>query len=70
MVPSCLLLTKKIPIKTWYKTHNGKLLAIEKDFKIWKHYLNGYKYEFFVLTDHNNFQQFIDIKNLSSRLVR
>ena len=30
---------KMIPVETWYKTHDSKLLAIIKAFKIWRHYL-------------------------------
>ena len=58
-----------IPIQTWYKTYNNKLLAIIETFKTWQHYLKGYKYEIFVLIDHNNFCQFIDTKSLSFRQV-
>ncbi len=45
---------KMISAKTWYEIHNGKLLFIINVFKTWKHYLKGYKYEVFVLTDYNN----------------
>ena len=38
-------------------------------FKTWRHYLKSCKDEVFVLTDHNNFQRFIDTKNLNSRQV-
>ncbi len=58
-----------IPAETRYKTHNGKLLAIVEAFKTWKHYLEGYKHEVLVLTNHNNLQRFIDTKNRSSRQV-
>ncbi len=61
---------KLIPIKTWYKTHDGKLLAIVEVFKTWRHYLEGCKHEVLVLTDHNNLQRFMDKKSLSSRQVR
>ncbi len=61
---------KMIPAKTWYETHDGKLLTIVKLFKTWRHYLEGWKYEVLVLTDQNNLQRFMDIKNLSSRQVR
>ena len=57
---------KMIPAKTWYKTHNDKLLAIVKAFKIWQHYLESCKHEVFVLTNHNNLCRFIEIKSLSS----
>ncbi len=56
-----------IPSKTWYKTHNGKFLAIVETFKTWKHYLEGCKHKVLTLTDHNNLQYFIDTKNLNSR---
>ena len=56
--------------KTWYKTHNAELLAIVKVFKTWHHYLEGYKQEIFVLTNHNNFRWFMNIKSLSSRQVK
>ena len=57
---------KMIPIETWYKTHNQKLLAIIEAFKTWRHYLKGCRYKVFVFTDHNNLCQLIDTKSLSS----
>ena len=59
-------LHKMIFDKTWYKTHNSELLAIVEAFKTWRHYLKSYKHKVFVLTDHNNLQQFMDTKSLSS----
>ena len=59
-----------IPAKTWYKTHDGELLAIVEIFKTWPHYLEGYKHKVLVLTNYNNLCHFMDIKNLSSRQVR
>ena len=56
--------------ETCYKTHNGELLAIVKAFKTCRHYLEGCKYKVLVLTDHNNLQQFMDMKSLSSCQVR
>ena len=61
---------KMIPAKTWYETHDSKLLAIVEAFKTWRHYLEGCKYEDFILTDYNNLCYFIDTKSLSSRQVR
>ena len=61
---------KMVPAKTWYKTHNGKLLAIVEAFKTWHHYLEDWKHKFLILTNHNNFRCFGDIKNLSSQQVR
>ena len=40
--------------KIQYKTHNNELLAIIEAFKIWRHYLESYKYKVFVLTNHYN----------------
>ena len=56
--------------ETWYKTHDGELLAIIEALKIWRHYLEGCKHEILVLTDYNNLRRFIDTKSLSSRWVR
>ncbi len=59
-----------IPIKTRYEIYDGKLVAIVEAFKTWRHYLEGCKHEFLMLTDHNNLQRFMDSKSLSSRQVR
>ena len=58
-----------IPAETQYKTNDGKLLAIVKAFKTWRHYLKGCKHEALILTNHNNLCFFMDTKNLSSRQV-
>lgn len=58
---------KMIRAETWYKTNDGELLAIVEVFQTWRHYLKGCKYKLFVLIDHNNFRQSMDIKNLSVR---
>lgn len=39
--------------ETWYKTHNGKLLAIVETLKTWCYYLEGRKHKIFVLIDYN-----------------
>ena len=57
---------KMIWAKTWYKTHNGELLAIVEVFKTWRHYLKGCKHNVFVLNNHNKLCCFIYTKNLSS----
>ena len=58
-----------IPVETRYKTHDGELLAIVEAFKTWKHYLEGFQHEVFVLTDHNNLRRFINTKSLSSKQI-
>ena len=67
--PVAFFSRKMISAKTWYETHDNKLLAIVEAFKTWRYYLERCKHEVFVLIDHNNLQYFIDIKNLSSRQV-
>ncbi len=59
-----------IPAETEYETYDGKLLAIVEAFKTWRHYLEDCKHKVLVVTNHNNFQRFMDIKSLSSRQVR
>ena len=61
---------KMILAETWYKTYDGKLLAIVEAFKTWRHYLEDCKHEVLILTDHNNLCRFMDTKSLSSRQVR
>ena len=68
--PVVFFFRKMIFAETWYETHNGKLLAIVKAFITWKHYLEGCKHKVLVLTNYNNFQHFMDTKNLSSRQVQ
>ena len=58
-----------ISAETWYKTHDGKLLAIVEAFKTWRHYLEGCKHEILIFIDHNNLRCFMNIKSLSSRQV-
>lgn len=55
-----------ILIEIKFEIYNNKLFAIIKMFKTWRHYLENYKHEVYVLTDYNNLYCFIDIKNLSS----
>ena len=58
---------KMILTKTYYKIHNGELLAIVEAFKTWRHYLERCKYKVFVLIDYNNLHRFLDTKSLSSK---
>ena len=67
--PIVFFLRKMILAETWYKTHDGKLLAIIKAFKTWRHYLESCKHKVLVFTDYNNLCCFIDTKSLSSRQV-
>ena len=61
---------KMIPAETWYKTYDGKFLAIVEAFKTWRHYLEDCKHKVLILTDHNNLCLFINTKSLSFKQVR
>ena len=50
-----------------YDTHDKKLLAIFKAFKIWQHYLEGLAYSIDVITDHKNLEYFFTTKVLTWR---
>ncbi len=65
--PVAFFSRKMISVETQYETHNSELLAIVEAFKTWRHYLEGYKHEVLILTDHNNLQRFMDMTSLSSR---
>ena len=52
--PMAFFSRKMIPVKTRYKTHDSKLLAIIKAFKTRRHHLEGFQHKVLVLTDHNN----------------
>ena len=50
-----------------YNTHDKKLLAIFKAFKIWQHYLEGPAYPINIVIDHKNLEYFSTIKVLTQR---
>ena len=52
-----------------YNTHDKKLLAIFKAFKIWWHYLEGLAYPINVVMDHKNLKYFSTIKVLIQKQV-
>ncbi len=70
MAPIAFFSQKMIPAETRYKTHDQELLAIVETFKTWRHYLEDYKYEVLVFTDHNNLCRFMNTKSQSSCQVR
>ena len=67
--PVAFFWRKMIPVETWYKTHDGKFLAIVETFKTYCHYLEGCRHKMLVFTDHNNLYHFLDIKSRSSKQV-
>ena len=48
-----------------YDTHDKKLLAIFKAFKIWQHYLEGPAYPINIVMDHKNLKYFSTTKVLT-----
>ena len=53
-----------------YDTHDKKLLAIFKAFKIWWHYLEGLVYPIDIVMDHKNLEYFSTTKILTQRQVQ
>jgi hypothetical protein len=53
-----------------YGVHDQELLAIVQCFKHWRHYLEGSRLPFEVLTDHNNLRYFMTTSDLSRRQAR
>ncbi len=54
-------------IKTHYETYNQELLTIMKAFKHWWHYLESSHYLIKVFMNHNNLQEFMNVKSLNRR---
>ena len=50
-----------------YNTHDKKLLAIFKAFKIWQYYLEGLAYPINIVMDHKNLKYFSTTKVLTQR---
>jgi RNase H-like domain found in reverse transcriptase/Reverse transcriptase (RNA-dependent DNA polymerase)/Integrase zinc binding domain/Chromo (CHRromatin Organisation MOdifier) domain len=61
---------KMIDAETRYHTHDQELLAIVEAILHWRHYLEGTRYAFEVLTDHKNLKGFVNQKSLSGRQAR
>ena len=60
---------KMISSENRYKMHNQKLLVIVIIFKHWCHYLKDSYQIIEILTDHNNLQEFMKVKELNERQV-
>lgn len=48
-----LFFKKMFFVKTWYKTHDLKLLAIFKVFKTCRYYLKGFKFKVFIFINYS-----------------
>ena len=60
---------KMTPSESRYEMHNQKLLVIVMMFKHWHHYLKDSYQIIEILTDHNNLQGFMKVKELNRRQV-
>ena len=58
-----------ILVETRYETYDSELLTIVEVFKTWKHYLESFRHEVFILTNQNNLRRFMDTKSFSSKQV-
>ena len=65
--PVAFWLRKLTPPETRYKTYDQELLTIVIVFKHWQYYLKGSYHLIEVLTDHNNLQGFMKVKELNGR---
>ncbi len=54
-------------VKTHYETHDQELLTIIKAFKHWQHYLKSSCYFIEILMNHNNLQEFMNVKSFNRR---
>ncbi len=59
-----------INVERNYEIHDQKLLVIVLMFKHWQHYVKNSYYTVEVLTDHNNFMNFMNVWKLNERQVR
>lgn len=55
---------KMISAKTWYETHNQKLMINIEVFKTQCYNLESFKYQVLIFIYHTNFQKFINTKSL------
>lgn len=52
-----------ILVEICYKTYDGKIFAIIKDFKTWQDFYKISKYKLFIYVKYNNIQYFLNTKN-------
>ncbi|KAK3508339.1 hypothetical protein QTP70_022084 [Hemibagrus guttatus] len=67
----CAFFSRKLnPAEMNYDIGNQELLAIKLALEEWRHWLEGAKHPFIVLTDHKNLEYLWDAKRLNSRQAR
>jgi transposase InsO family protein len=70
LFPVAFMSRKMNPAERNYEIHDKELLAIVEAVKIWRHYLEGLKSAFVILTDHQALQYFQTSKTLTRRQAR
>lgn len=70
LYPVAFMSRKMNPAERNYEIHDKELLAIVQAVKIWRHYLEGLKIPFTILTDHQALQYFQTSKTLTRRQAR
>ena len=67
----CAFFCKKLsPVERNYDIGNRELLAVKLAFEEWRHWLEGARHPFLVLTDHNNLEYIRTTKRLNPRQAR
>lgn len=66
----CAFSKKLSPAEQNYDVGNRELLAIKLALEEWRHWLEGAKFSFEVITDHRNLEYLRDAKRLNSRQAR
>ncbi len=67
----CAFFSRKLsPAEHNYDIGNREILAIKLALEEWRHWLEGAKYPFTVLTDHKNLQYLREAKRLNPRQAR
>jgi len=67
----CAFFSKELsPAEANYEIGNRELLAVKLALEEWRHWLEGAKHPFLVLTDHKNLQYLRDAKRLNPRQAR
>ncbi|KAL0186760.1 hypothetical protein M9458_018430, partial [Cirrhinus mrigala] len=67
----CAYYSRKLsPAEQNYDAGNGELLAIKLALEEWRHWLEGSKHPFTIITDHKNLQYIREAKSLNPRQAR
>jgi len=70
LYPVAFMSRKMNPAEINYEIHDKELVAIVESVRTWRHYLEGLKIPFTILTDHQALQYFQTSKTLTRRQMR